>query len=53
MRKKDAKGKIHELDPHDVDERDEIDEYQQLCLVWCETCRKYEWHWIDLPEGDA
>jgi len=38
-------GKIaHELWPWEIDSLDEIDEYCQLALVWCETHQKYEWH---------
>ncbi len=37
----------HKLNLADIDERDEIDDGQQLSLVWCETHQKYEWHWLE------
>lgn len=38
---------VHELDCYNIDELDEINGDNQLCWVWCETHRKYEWHSID------
>lgn len=39
-------GQRHSVEPSDVDERDERSGDEQLCLVWCNTHRSYEWHWI-------
>lgn len=36
----------HDLDTSEIDERDEIDGDEQLCLVWCDTHGNYEWHWL-------
>lgn len=36
----------HDLDPDDIDSLDEIDDNQQLTLVWCRTHEIYEWHWM-------
>ena len=36
----------HDLDYSEIDELDEIDEDQQLTLIWCAKHRKYEWHWL-------
>jgi hypothetical protein len=47
MIKTTANGEEHHVDPSDIDEGDEIDGDQQLCLVWCDTHQVYEWHWID------
>ena len=40
-------GVKHKLDPSQIDEMDEIDDDQQLSLVWCETHQAWEWHWLD------
>lgn len=40
-------GVKHKLDPSQIDELDEIDDDQQLSLVWCETHQDWEWHWLD------
>jgi len=40
----------HRLDPSQVDQLDEISGDEQLALVWCETHRKWEWHWIERAE---
>ena len=37
---------IHNIDYADIDEKDEISGDEQLCLIWCWTCKGYEWHWI-------
>lgn len=37
----------HKLDLANIDELDEIDGGYQLSLVWCETHRTYEWHWLE------
>lgn len=34
----------HQLQCWEVDSLDEVDEGNQLALVWCATHRKYEWH---------
>ena len=39
----------HRLAPSDIDELDELDEIsgdKQRSLVWCETHKAYEWHWL-------
>lgn len=51
MERRDAKGKAHILDPSEVDEKDEISGDEQLMLVWCETCKKYEWHWMEIDSA--
>lgn len=40
----------HVLDPTQVDQLDEISGDEQLALVWCETHREWEWHWLDRTE---
>jgi hypothetical protein len=40
-------GKTHDVDPNDVDDLDEISGGEQLKLVWCETHKTYEWHWLE------
>ncbi|MBD9569051.1 hypothetical protein [Ensifer sp. ENS08] len=40
----------HRLDTSQVDQLDEISGDEQLALVWCETHRQWEWHWIDRAE---
>jgi len=38
----------HRLDLSQIDELDEIDgDGLQACLVWCDTHRRYEWHWLE------
>ncbi|WP_257786809.1 hypothetical protein [Tardibacter chloracetimidivorans] len=37
----------HRLDYSEIDELDEISGDEQLVLVWCETHRQFEWHWVD------
>lgn len=37
----------HDLDPGQVDELDEISGDQQLVLIWCNSHRAFEWHWVD------
>lgn len=51
---KNGKKIKHEIDPSQVDELDEISGDEQSALVWCETHKTWEWHWIDrdmLPGG--
>lgn len=38
----------HTLNCFEIDDQDELDDGCQLCRVWCETHRKYEWHNIPL-----
>jgi hypothetical protein len=41
----------HELDYDDIEELDEIDDGEQLVLIWCDR-HGDEWHWApfeDLP----
>lgn len=40
----------HRLDTSQVDQLDEISGDEQLALVWCETHRTWEWHWIERTE---
>lgn len=47
---KNGKRTKHILDPSQVDQLDEISGDEQLALVWCETHRKWEWHWLVRPE---
>jgi uncharacterized protein YuzB (UPF0349 family) len=37
----------------EIDDCDVIDGDEQLCLVFCDTCQRYEWHWLprDLVSG--
>jgi hypothetical protein len=42
----------HHLDLSQIDERDEIDDGQQLCLVRCDIHRCHEWHWLELAAID-
>lgn len=44
---KNGKRIRHQVDPALVDELDEISGDEQLALIWCETHRNWEWHWID------
>lgn len=37
----------HVIDTGEIDELDEINGDDQLCLVWCTTHGNYEWHSID------
>lgn len=39
--------KPHYLDTGEIDELDELNGNYQLCLIWCSTHGKYEWHSID------
>ena len=41
---------LHDLDYGNIDDLDEIDESEQLALVWCDTHQEFEWHWIPLGE---
>lgn len=44
-------GKIaHQLDTSEIDDLDERSGDEQLALVWCDTHKKYEWHWLPLDE---
>jgi sortase (surface protein transpeptidase) len=42
-----TRGTRHEIDPNHIDEVDEVDGDETLCLVWCDTHQSWEWHWID------
>ena len=44
----DRNGVKHKLDPSEIDDLDEISGDEQLCLVWCETHKTYEWHWLQM-----
>ena len=37
----------HRIDSSQVDSLDEISGDEQQALVWCETHKEWEWHWID------
>ena len=39
-------GKIHNLDESKIDDYEEIDEDKQQTLIYCNTHKKYEWHWL-------
>lgn len=43
----------HEIDTSQIDERDEIDDGTQYCLVWCNTHQTWEWHWIEIDGTDT
>jgi hypothetical protein len=43
-----AEKPTHDLDYSDIDELDEVDEYQQLALIWCKTHKRYEWQWVEI-----
>jgi len=43
-RKPNPKG--HDLDFSEIDDKDEISGHEQYVLIWCNTHRKYEWHWV-------
>ncbi|EPE98596.1 hypothetical protein [Rhizobium grahamii] len=47
---KNGKTVVHDLDPSQVDSLDEISGDEQLALVWCETHRTWEWHWVERTE---
>lgn len=36
----------HLLDTGEIDEQDEMDDDSQLCAIWCEIHKKYEWHYV-------
>jgi hypothetical protein len=36
-----------DLDPAHIDALDEISGYEQLCLIFCNTHRAWEWKWVD------
>jgi hypothetical protein len=38
----------HDLDYSEIDDLDEISGDEQLALVWCDTHRRFEWHWIPI-----
>jgi hypothetical protein len=38
----------HDLDTSQIDDKDEIGGDEQLCLVWCDTHRTWEWHWLPI-----
>ncbi len=38
------------LDYDHIWDLDEISGDEQLCMVWCETHKQYEWHWIFLDD---
>jgi hypothetical protein len=37
----------HELDYDNIDDLDEIDGDEQLALIYCDSHRAWEWHYID------
>ncbi|MBY3255563.1 MULTISPECIES: hypothetical protein [Rhizobium] len=47
---KNGKKVVHLVDPSQVDQLDEISGDEQHALVWCETHRAWEWHWIERSE---
>lgn len=38
----------HILDTTDIEDRDEINDGEQLVWVWCQIHKRYEWHNISL-----
>jgi hypothetical protein len=43
-----APAEQHDLDFTEIDEIDDIDDDQQLVLIWCSKHRVYEWHWVPI-----
>ncbi len=37
----------HVLDFGEIDALDEISGDEQYVLVWCNTHKKHEWHWVN------
>jgi hypothetical protein len=37
----------HDLDYDHIDELNEISGDEHLVLIWCDSHRAWEWHWID------
>jgi hypothetical protein len=37
----------HVLDYSEIEEPDEISGDEQYVLVWCNTHKKHEWHWLN------
>lgn len=46
----DRDGVYHDLDYGDIDELDEISGEYQLGLIWCDTHRQYESHYLLLED---
>lgn len=44
---KNGKRTRHQIDPSHVDSLDEISGDEQQALVWCETHKEFEWHWVE------
>jgi hypothetical protein len=42
----DRKEKWHDLSYGEYDEIDEVSGDEMLTLVWCNTHRTWEWHWV-------
>ena len=40
----------HDLDYSEIDELDEISGDEQQALIWCDTHRKFEWHWAAVED---
>jgi len=40
-------GKEHDISYEEIDGLDEIDGDCQSALVFCNTCKKWEWHMLD------
>ena len=38
---------MHVLAYDEIDEVDETDGDEQLVLIWCNTHRDWEWHWVN------
>lgn len=50
IERKNGKRIVHQLDPSQVDQLDDRSGDEQLALVWCETHKSWEWHYIELTE---
>jgi hypothetical protein len=47
---KNGKRITHQLDLTQVDQLDDRSGDEQLALVWCETHKTYEWHYVEISE---
>ena len=43
----------HVLNCDKIEELDEVNGESQLCWVWCETHRRFEWHSLPLDRVDG
>ncbi len=47
---KNGKRLTHHLDLTQVDQLDDRSGDEQLALVWCETHKDWEWHYVQITE---